>query len=68
MIGTRQFEAAAGPCTTGGTHKWYSVEILVFKGATSRRYETACRRCDRMRVREYTQRGNHIAGYRTEGQ
>lgn len=60
------FDQTAGPCVDGKRHRWRSGEILVHRGVISRRYAMPCRCCLRVKIKEYTRRGNHTAGYTTE--
>lgn len=57
-------ETTAGPCLNGGRHKWGN-ETNRRAGVYSTHYDEPCLKCARVRVREYTKRGNHVAGYFT---
>jgi len=54
----------AGPCVNGQRHRWRS-GTRALQGALLSVYHEACQRCRRIRIREYTRRGNHIRGYFT---
>ena len=59
-------EASAGDCTQG-RHSW-GPETKTWTGTRYPmypKYNQYCRKCERVRVIEYTQRGNHVAGYFT---
>lgn len=57
-------EKHGGPCGDGKRHKWGKEENHR-AGVTFAQCDIPCQRCARVRVREYTRRGNHIAGYFT---
>jgi hypothetical protein len=59
-----RLEAHAGNCVNGGRHSWRSKEFRISKGAFTSLYGTICAKCQRIRITEYTKRGNHVAGYR----
>ena len=54
----------AGPCLSG-RHSW-GKEVNVQRGISFWVSHQRCRKCSRIRVREYTNRGNHIRGYITK--
>ena len=56
----------AGLCADGKRHKW-GKEQDRRAGATAGWSDMQCQRCARVRVIEYTRRGNHTAGYFTRG-
>lgn len=53
----------AGPCPGKGRHRWG--EEGQGQGGWPRPWtETPCQRCGRIKVIEYTHKGNHVKGYR----
>lgn len=59
----------AGPCAAGRARHEWGQEIRNDTGGKPSRYSPVyyipCLHCPRLRVREYTMRGNHIRGYLT---
>lgn len=55
-------EAKAGACVSG-RHRWDKEERRSAPRALYPVYIQRCQNCGRIRVIEYTKRGNHIAGY-----
>lgn len=61
-----ELEKHSGFCFKRHRHRWQGKEFTIFKGTLSSQYGTLCSHegCQRVRVTEFTKRGNHIAGYR----
>ena len=62
--GAMVLDPRAGRCINGHFHRWGDRENRQL-GLAIVRYDIPCTRCDRVRVLEYTKRGNHVAGYFT---
>lgn len=56
-------EPHAGRCSTGQRHAWAKKETRLQSGIFSSLYAVRCTRCLRVKIIEYTARGNHVAGY-----
>lgn len=56
------YEKQSGSCIDGKRHKWGP---SVRRGHLMRYHDEKCLNCNRVRVTQFTKRGNHIAGYYT---
>ncbi len=61
MIGV---DKHAGLCNGNRRHRWGKKEFLISRAVYLSRKGHICDNCDRVRITEFTKRGNHIAGYR----
>ena len=53
----------AGPCLPPYKHHAWGDEQRRSGGASASWYVQHCKRCPSVRIIEYTNRGNHVAGY-----
>lgn len=62
-------ESHAGRCAAGRRrHEWGKERRRGTGHGLHALYEEPCLHCPRLRIREYTMRGNHIAGYENDQQ
>ena len=63
-----KLDSYSGPCGLNPhkRHRWQGKEFKILKGVFISQYGIICAHedCQRVRVTEFTKRGNHIAGYR----